>query len=149
MSQYGEKAKKNFLKGYTCSQAVLCAFSDKIGLDEGTLMKFAAPFGGGMGRMREVCGAFSGLLMAAGYLLAPGEVMDQNSKADLYTFVQQMAEQYKEKNGRSSILCRELLGQKNDGPVPEERTPEYYRKRPCGDLVQLCADILAEYLGEE
>ena len=153
---YGEKAKDNFLHGYTCAQAVLAAFQDEkwfkeSGLSVETAMKLASSFGGGMGRLREVCGAVSGMFMAFGLahgFSAPPE--SQNAKADHYKCIQELAARFREENG--SIVCRELLAGTDNNPgshVPEARTAEYYKKRPCPDLCKCAADILAKYLSEK
>ena len=151
---YGEKAKNNFLNGYTCAQAVFAAFQDEkwfkeSGLSVETAMKLASSFGGGMGRLREVCGTVSGMFMAFGIahgFSAPPET--DTEKADHYKCIQELAALFKKENG--SIVCRELLAGKDANPgshVPEARTAEYYKKRPCPELCQCAADILAEYLG--
>ena len=144
-----QKAKELFESGYNCSQAVLLAFADKFGMDFQTAQKISATFGGGMGRMREVCGAVSGMLMVLG--LATGEYAptDTAKKAEQYKTVQQLANEFRKKNG--SIICRELLGLSQNGekispPTPSERTDEYYKKRPCALLVQDAAEILENYL---
>ena len=144
-----QKAKELFESGYNCSQAVLLAFADMFGMDFETAQKISATFGGGMGRMREVCGAVSGMLMVLG--LATGEYAptDTAKKAEQYKTVQQLANEFRKKNG--SIICRELLGLSQNGekispPTPSERTDEYYKKRPCALLVQDAAEILEDYL---
>lgn len=139
----GEKAKELFENGLNCSQAVLCAFCDETGLSYDTSLALASSFGGGMGRLREVCGAVSGMFMVAGLLYG-----SDNTKSDQYKLVQSLAGKFKEENG--SIVCRELLG--IDGaqpPIPEKRTNEYYKKRPCGELVKTAADIMEEYIKEQ
>lgn len=142
----GQLAKQNFENGCNCAQAVLLAFSDRTGLDEATAMKLASSFGGGIGRLREVCGALSGMLMAFGLLCGAAELPAQEEKAAHYARVQQLAAQFRERNG--SILCRELLDgvQSDASSVPEKRTAEYYKKRPCAQLCQNAADILEDYL---
>lgn len=122
-------AKQNFLKGYTCAQAVLLAFSDITGADEETAMKISLPFGGGMGRMRLTCGAVSGMVMALGLILSRAEV-DSSNKRDVYAAVQELAGKFKTENG--SVVCGELLSgahlKASTEAVPEERTAEYYKK---------------------
>ncbi|MBR3603911.1 MAG: C_GCAxxG_C_C family protein [Elusimicrobiaceae bacterium] len=136
-----EKATALFKEGYNCSQAVLLAFAEDLGLDPNTAQKIATPFGGGMGRMREVCGAFSGLLMVLGVKYASNDPKDQKAKAEHYALVQKMAEEFKKQNG--SIICRELLGLSGpQEPTPQPRTPQYYQKRPCADMVGSAAEIL-------
>ena len=112
-------------------------------------MMLASSFGGGMGRMREVCGAVSGMAMVLGLAQGYSDPKATSEKAAHYDKVQQLAEQFKAENG--SIICRELLGLTKpgpDSPVPEERTPTYYKKRPCDILVGQCAAILQQELGK-
>ena len=136
-----EQAAENFLNGCNCAQSVLLAFSDETGLDNATAMRIASGFGGGMARMREVCGAVSGMFMAAGLIFGSDDVSHEKKTA-LYLRLQALAAQFREKNG--SLLCRELLaGVKDDGsPLPARRTPEYYAERPCARLVAEAAQIL-------
>ena len=110
-------------------------------------LRIGSSFGGGMGRMREVCGAVSGMLIVAGVLFGYDEPKNQDRKTLHYKRVQELAGQFRKKNGY--IVCRELLGLKKDGPdnyVPEQRTDEYYKKRPCGELVGDAAEILEAYM---
>ena len=146
MSTHEEKAKQLFLEGYSCAQAVFCAFSDELGVDRETALRLSSSFGGGMGRLREVCGAVSGMFMAAGVKYGYSDPKARDEKAEHYARIQKLAGDFKEQNG--SIVCRELLGlqQKQDGPVPEERTQEYYKKRPCVDLVGDAARMLETYI---
>lgn len=148
MSIHEEKAKQLFLEGYNCAQAVFCAFSDELGIDQETAMKISSSFGGGMGRLREVCGAVSGMFMAAGVKYGYSVPGAGDEKKEHYARIQQLAGTFKEKNG--SIVCRDLLGlkQQHDGPVPEERTAEYYKKRPCVELVGDAARVLEAYILE-
>jgi C_GCAxxG_C_C family probable redox protein len=142
-----ERARENFLKGYNCAQAVLLAFEDKLGLpvDTDTLARLAAPFGGGMGRLREVCGAVSGMLMVDGILRGYSDAEAKDEKTETYARVQKLAARFREECG--SIICRELIEEKNDtAPTPSARTAEYYKKRPCAELVALAAKILDEDL---
>ena len=145
MSVYGDKAFEAFHKGYNCSQSVALAFAPEMGLSEEQALKMAAGFGGGFGRMREVCGAFSGLTLVLGALYGSD---DPAQKTQIYTEVQALAEEYKQRSGGGSIICRELLGlSKPEGtPVASPRTAEYYQKRPCAELVRMAADLLAEYI---
>ena len=145
---YGEKAKRNFEIGMNCAQAVFCAFSDLTGFNEETGMKLASSFGGGMGRMREVCGAVSGMFMALGVLYDSGKVPTQEEKMAHYQRVQELAAKFKEENG--SIICRELLEgvATTPGNAPEKRTEQYYAKRPCGEYCYVAAEILAKYIEE-
>lgn len=147
MSEKGRLAKRLFEEGCTCAQAVLCAFHEELGLDAGTAMRLSSAFGGGMGRMREVCGAVSGMLMALGLKEGSGQIMPVAEKQALYQHVQRLAGEFRERNG--SIICRELLSGASTQPRPEERTPEYYKKRPCGELVACAAELLEQYLEQQ
>ena len=143
----GDIAKQNFMNGYNCSQAVLLAFCEDFGLEKETALKISEPFGGGMGRMREVCGTVTGMFMVIGLAMGNDNSKDNTTKKNVYKSVQELAAKFKEDNG--SIICRELLGfQKNnkESYVPSERTNEYYKKRPCPELCKYAADILEEYL---
>ncbi len=146
MSTHEEKAKQLFLEGYNCAQAVFCAFSDELGVDQETALRLSSSFGGGMGRLREVCGAVSGMFMAAGVKYGYSDPKARDEKADHYARIQELANDFKEQNG--SIVCRELLGlqQKQDNPVPAERTEEYYHKRPCVELVGDAARMFEAYI---
>ena len=135
-----QEAESLFLNGCNCAQAVLCAFEKEVGLDHKTAMLLSSSFGGGMGRMREVCGAVSGMFMVAGLLYGYDEHSHQDAKAEHYALIRDLAEQFKSKTG--SILCRDLLDKKAVvGGLPEARTPEYYQTRPCAYLVGLAAEI--------
>lgn len=144
-----EIAKGYFTEGYNCAQAVVLAFDDLLPADKETLSKLASSFGGGMGRMREVCGAVSGMFLVEGMLLGYSDPKDINGKSELYEKVRGLAGKYSDENG--SIICRELLAgvPHTDGGNPEQRTPQYYKKRPCGELVRIAALILAEHLIQE
>ncbi len=142
-----DRAKQYFTEGYNCSQSVLLAFSDKCGIEKDTAALIASGFGGGMGRMREVCGAVSGTVMAASLLFGYDDPKAAAKKKALYKTIQELAEQFRKQNG--SIICRELLGIDKKAPTPftpEERTNEYYKKRPCAMLVYDAAKILEEYI---
>ena len=146
---HSELAKKNFASGCNCAQAVLLAFSDVTGLDEATAMKLSASFGGGMGKLREVCGAVSGMFMAAGMIYADDHIPTQEAKAAHYKKIQSLAARFKEENGY--YICRELLAgvPVSKESAPEERTEQYYKKRPCGELCAMAAQILDELLTRE
>ena len=149
MTDRSEEAKNNFLAGMNCAQAVLCAFADRCGLDRDTAMKLASGFGGGLARQREVCGAISGICMAADLIRGPGEGSDKAAKDEHYAFIRGLCDAFRDATG--SIVCRELLGlapKQADSPVSEARTAAYYAKRPCAELVALAAKILAEHLPE-
>ncbi len=147
MSQKTEKAKALFLEGYNCSQAVVGAFAEDLGMDFDTAMRLSSSFGGGMGRLREVCGAVSGVFIIAGIKYGYSSPTDKNAKSTHYKLIQDVAAKFKEKN--DSIVCRELLGQKPSekvGHVPDDRTAEYYKKRPCLLMVEDAAEIAEEIL---
>ncbi len=133
-------------KGYNCAQAVFLAYADLFDIEENTAAAIAAPFGGGLGRLREVCGAVSGMCMVAGLRYPYTDPKDLEKKKRLYSIEQKLATKFTEENG--AIVCRELLGlsQKKDSPTPSERTPEYYAKRPCAEYVASAARIVGEKL---
>ena len=141
---HAEKAKAYFEQGYYCAQAVTLAFAEEMGVEKEMAAKMASSFGGGLGRLREVCGCVSGMALAAGALYGYSEPEAKEEKADHYALIQKLANEFKERNG--SIICRELLaGINNDtNPVPEERTESYYKKRPCAELAYVAAQILEE-----
>jgi len=143
---HGLKAAELFLGGYNCAQSVVVAFSDLTGLDEAFSARFASSFGGGMGRMREVCGAVSGMLMVLGLLYGYDTPGDDASKKQLYTVVQQLSAKFREAVG--SIICREILKNPPSDPNPSPRTAEYYANRPCARMVYTAARILDEYIQE-
>ena len=147
-SKYGQKAEENFVNGYNWTQAVFLAFSDLYQMDMATAARLSSSFGGGMGRLREVCGAVSGMFLVAGMLYGYDMPGDLEGKKEHYARIQQLARAYEEENG--SIVCRELLrlDRKRDLPVPEERTAEYYKKRPCKKLVRMAAAIMEQYIEE-
>jgi len=147
MSEKTEKAKELFKSGCNCSQSVLGVFCEELGMDFETAMKIASGFGGGMGRMREVCGTVTGIFMAAGLAFSDTNC-DKGNKADVYKIIQELASRFKEKNG--SIICRELLAgvETSTSPTPSERTETYYKKRPCVELVGDSVEILEQFLKE-
>ncbi len=142
-------AKANFEKGCNCAQSVLLAFSDLTGLNDETALKLASSFGGGMGRLREVCGALTGAFMAAGLIYGTADYADRDTKAAHYALIQEIGLKFKKKY--SSLLCRELLDLDiiHDEPSPEKRTPEYYQKRKCVLYVEYAASLLDEYINTE
>ena len=148
MNNHHECAVRLFKEGYNCSQAVLGAYCEEIGMDFETAIKLASSFGGGMGRLREVCGAVSAMFMVAGLKFGYTVPMDKSIKQKHYELVQMLSQRFKEQNG--SIICRELLGLEvqHDSPVPDSRTEKYYKKRPCAELVKCAAKILDEVLKE-
>lgn len=142
-SARGKQARENFNSGYNCSQSVLLAYEDYLkekGLDPQTVLRMASPLGGGISRLREVCGAVSALCLLIG--LTDGyDTPDDEKKKALYSKVQKLVMDFQESRG--SIICRELLGleQKHDQPTPSKRTKEYYAERPCADLCATAATI--------
>ena len=139
-----EQAREYFTSGYNCAQSVFLAYRDITGIDEVLAATISAPFGGGMGRLREVCGAVSGMTMVAGFLAPNSQPNDNENKKNCYATVQALAEEFRAENG--SIVCRELLGlaQQKDDPTPSPRTGEYYKRRPCAEYVAIAARILGE-----
>lgn len=138
----GEIAKKYFTEGRNCCQAVVLAFKDEIGLDENTLKKLSIGFGGGLARQRLTCGAVSGMAMVIGALKSDGD-----DKAAAYALIKSACDEFKAETG--SIICAEMLSGeilKDTGTMPEKRTPEYYKKRPCADLCFLAAEIAEKYI---
>lgn len=143
----GENAHALFLKGYNCTQAVVCSFCDLLHMDMDDAARMASGFGGGISRLREVCGAVSGMVLVANLLYGEGCEKDYNKKKEHYARIQTLAGAYREQTG--SIVCRELLGLTTKGPdpaAPEKRTQQYYAKRPCPQLCALAADILEDYI---
>ena len=142
-SARGKQARENFNSGYNCSQSVLLAYEDYLkekGLDPQTVLRMASPLGGGISRLREVCGAVSALCLLIG-LTEGYDTPDDEKKKALYSKVQKLVMEFQECRG--SIICRELLGleQKHDQPTPSKRTKEYYAERPCADLCATAAMI--------
>lgn len=138
-----QQAKDNFNSGYNCSQSVLLAYEDYLrekGLNPKTVLRMASPMGGGISRLREVCGAVSALCLLIG-LTAGYDMPDDEKKKALYSKVQELVLQFQESKG--SIICRELLGleQKHDQPIPSKRTKEYYAERPCADFCATAAAL--------
>ena len=142
--QYVKKAEEYFLSGYNCAQAVAAAFADVVGLPAETVLKLACPFGGGFARLRYVCGAVSGMGLIAGLVYGTNK---PDGKVEMYPKTRELADKFQSQY--SSIICAELLNgivTHGDSPVPEARTPEYYRKRTCLDCVKSAAAILTEDL---
>ena len=147
MKDHGQVAEELFREGYNCSQAVLLAFEDMTGLERETAAKIASSFGGGLGRMREVCGAVSGAAMVLGLVRGYFDPKSYEQKKAHYQLIQDFAARFKEKNG--SIICRELLGGvTSPGGIPEQRTPEFYQKRPCASLIRQATRIVDEMLAQ-
>lgn len=145
----GEIAKNNFLNGLNCSQSVVSAFCEDFGIDKETALLISSGFGGGMGRLREVCGTVSGMFMVLGFAEGNSKP-DNTAKAQLYKDIQALATEFSENNG-DTIICRDLLGlriQGKDTPTPSERTKAYYKGRKCADLCEYSADLLDRFLKE-
>lgn len=147
-SIYAQKAMELFKEGYNCSQAVFFAFEDLHGIEREKALMLSSSFGGGMGRLREVCGTVSGMFMVAGCLYGYSDPKDYEAKKKHYERIQLLAKEFEQRNG--SIVCRNLLGlgAGKDVPSPEKRTDEYYKKRPCGELVGMAAAIMEQYISE-
>lgn len=142
-------ARNYFTSGYNCAQAVVMTFADVMELSVEGAARIAAPFGGGMGRLREVCGTVSGMAMVAGALSPSTDPKNMSERQANYALVQHFAEAFRRENG--DIVCRRLLGLEPrevaaEGAMPSERTAEYYRKRPCVEYVATAARIVAEYI---
>jgi len=142
-----ERANELFKSGYNCSQSVVAAFADMYGFTEEQALRMSASFGGGIGRMRETCGAACGMFLLAGLEKGTTEAKDKEGKAANYALVQELAAEFEKRNG--SLICAELLGLKKKDQitsVPEDRTDQYYAKRPCSKMVEEAAKIWEEYL---
>lgn len=145
VQERGELAKRLFVERCNCCQAVLCAFQEEIGMDKETLLKMGSSFGGGIGGMREVCGAVSGMALVLGLLYGYDNLEDNELKKEHYNLIQQANKLFIEKNG--SIICRELLSGEFANAAPAaERTEAYYKKRPCAELVGIAAGIVQNIL---
>lgn len=151
MKKFSDKknlsAKELFESGYNCSQSVFCAFCEDFGIDFETGLKLSSSFGGGMGRLREVCGAVSAMFMIAGLKFGYTSQNDVEKKSEHYKLIQNLADEFARKNG--SFICRELIGEDRNGFVPEMRTEKYYQKRPCAELVASAEKIIRERLLSE
>ena len=148
MNDHSYLAKELFEKGYNCSQSIFAAFCDETGLDIETALKLSSSFGGGMGRLREVCGAVTGMFMVVGLKYGYSNPYDKELKTEHYKLIQYLAEKFKEEN--ASIICRDLLSLTNtktsNSYIPSDRTESYYKERPCTNLVISAANILDEYI---
>ncbi len=145
---HADKACELFAGGLNCAQSVFVAFTDVTGMDRDLAMRLSSSFGGGMGRMREVCGACSAMFMVAGVLYGPDESFSHEDKTQHYKRIQELAANFKEKHG--TIICRELLKELSvtSTPEPEKRTEKYYKVRPCIRFVRTAAEILDRYISE-
>jgi len=149
LEQRIQRAVELFMQGYGCCQSVLCAFADRYGMDEETALRVSAGFGGGVGRMRMMCGTCSALVILAGMEKGQTRGDDREGKAACYQLVRQLLETFRQRNG--SIICAEWLqmnGVKAETGTsqPDERNAEYYRVRPCARKVESAARVFAEYL---
>ena len=145
---HAQRAEELFLSGYNCAQAVFGAFCDVTGMDFTDAMKLSSSFGGGMGRLREVCGAVSAMFMIAGILYGYGDTGEDGAKAEHYKRIQSLADEFKAQHG--TIVCRELIAslKKDSNPTPESRTAQYYKERPCAAFVRSAAEIMDKYIAE-
>lgn len=141
-----EKAVQTFESGFGCAQSVFSTYADLFGMDRETALKLASPMGGGIGRMREVCGTVSAMALLAGLKEGNTDPMNEEGKERIYLLVRQMSDRFREENG--SIICRELLGiqEREQSAKPDKRTEEYYASRPCSRLVASAARIVEEIL---
>ena len=143
-----EKAVALFTQGYNCAQSVFVAFSDVTSMDEELAKRLSSSFGGGMGRLREVCGTCSAMFMVAGILYGEGTETDHSVKTEHYKRIQYLAEEFRKQH--ETIVCRDLLKglAVTSEPTPEKRTEQYYKVRPCVKFVRTAAEILDRYLEE-
>lgn len=139
-------AAELFCKGYNCAQSVAVAFRDVTGLDEALSAKMASSFGGGIGRMREVCGAVSGMVLVLGLLYGYADPQDDGAKKAQYRDIQALCGRFREEVG--SIICREILKNPPSDPNPSPRTAEFYKLRPCARMVATAAALLDDYIRE-
>jgi C_GCAxxG_C_C family probable redox protein len=149
MNFRAENAEKLFCQGYNCAQAVFWAFHDVTeGLNQETALRMMSSFGGGMGRLREVCGALTGLFAAVGILYGYSDPDDRESKAEHYRLIQELANRFKDEFG--SILCRDLLDleETTSDPIPDPRTQAYYQTRPCAGYIRFGAALLESLIKE-
>lgn len=142
MGIYSDKAVNNFKSGYNCAQSVFLAFAEDLGFDNETALKISSSFGGGMGRLREVCGAVTSMFAIAGLKKGYTEPNNDEIKAEHYARIQALAEEFKSKH--NTIICRELLGlpEGADEPTPSKRTEQYYQERPCEHFIRTAAEII-------
>ncbi len=147
MSGKADEARALFCAGANCAQAVFGAFAEECGITQEEAFRLASGFGGGMARLREVCGAVSGMILVLNCKYGNADLSDKTAKDAHYARVQALCNAFRQETG--SIVCRELLGLapgQSDQPRSEERTGEYYKKRPCADLVVLAAELTESYL---
>jgi len=141
-NNHERQAREYFRKGYNCAQAVFLTYAKDYGFDKETALKLSSSFGGGMGRLREVCGAVSAMFMIAGLEKGYTENNNDEVKGKHYELIQKLAEEFKSENG--SIICRELLGldEGKNSPIPSKRTEKYYQERPCEDFIGCACRII-------
>ena len=146
MGKFAKKAVENFKSGYNCAQSVLLTFAKEVGFDETTALTLASSFGGGMGRLREVCGAVSAMFMIAGLKKGYISPNDDLTKAKHYELIQDLANEFKSEF--DSIICRELLNlsEGTDTPIPSKRTENYYKERPCEEFIKFASEIIERKL---
>ncbi len=146
--EHSEKARELFLAGYNCAQSVFAAFCDETGLEEETALRLASGFGGGFGRMREMCGALSGAVMVIGMKEGGYAPEDAAGKAAVYQSVQRLVKQFQAQNG--TYLCRELIAglERHSGAAPDPRDAQYYKERPCLRFVEQACRLTEAYLRE-
>lgn len=151
MSKHSTLARNYFESGYNCAQSVFCAFSDVTGFDLNTSARIASSFGGGLGRLREVCGCVSAAAMVLGYVKGYDTPGDDLIKKDHYKLIREYTEVFKARANKPSYNCRVLLSDVliTTGDMPEARTPDYYQRRPCPALMEMAAELLDEFLGIE
>ncbi len=141
---HGKQAAELFLQGYNCAQAVVIAFCDVTGMEPEFAARLSSSFGGGIGRMREVCGAVSGMAMVLGLLYGYESPEDIQSKKEHYVRIQEISGKFRDCYG--SVVCKQLLKNASTDPTPEARTQEYYNVRPCAGFVYLAGKLLDEYI---
>lgn len=146
MDNYSDIAVNNFKAGYNCAQSVFLAFAKDCGFDEETALKISSSFGGGMGRLREVCGAVTSMFAIAGIKKGYISPNNDDEKTKHYELIQHLAEEFKKEHG--TIICRELLGLPDgaDEPTPSKRTEQYYQERPCENFIKTAAKIIEKEL---
>lgn len=147
MEDKAKKAEELFLSGYNCAQSVFCAFCEDFGIDFEVGLKMTSSMGGGMGRLREVCGAVSSMFLLVG--LKRGYIENNNDeiKANHYKLIQDLADEFKNEFG--SILCRNLLGEDRGSYIPDKRTEEYYKTRPCAEFIKYAAKLTEKIINEK
>ena len=148
LKDHTEAACDLFAGGLNCAQSVFVAFADVTNIDEELAKRLSSSFGAGMGRMREVCGTCSAMFMIAGILYGEGTELDHSVKTEHYMRIQQLAGEFRK--AHETIICRDLLKELavTSTPVPEKRTEQYYKVRPCIKFVRTAAGILDRYLEE-